>query len=434
MSNNHKLIRLSEHHREQDVSAYLSKVCPRIHFKTNTEPPFCIVCTGSEDTERKLSSEYYVGTDWLKENEVAVYVEPKLNVEDSQVDILQMLVESMSNPDTSMYLHDMFEVKPDKPFITLPHNQDFITPLLMLHFLNVVKTIVRKGLKKSYYSVNENLYCKVKGKVLVAQTIKNNLVKNKQLHTQCQYSEFGINGVENRLLKKALIFTQRYLDTLIVKEKKDNSFQVFLSNTFNYITPAFQAVSPEVELDEVKHCKFNPFFKEYKDGIELARLILKRYGYNINNVKKEEEVKVPPFWIDMTKLFELFVLAQLKKRYKNEVEFQFKAKYGYLDYLVLREREKMVVDAKYKPKWEGKYNPDDIRQLSGYARDVNVTDKLDIAVDQRSTIVPDCLIIYSNQKSKNSNLNELSDLKDDTIDEFVGFYRVGIRLPEVKTT
>ncbi len=431
MSNTHKLIRLSEHYREQDVSAYLGKVCPRIHFKTNTEPPFCIVCTGSEDTERKLSSEYYVGTDWLKENEVAVYVEPKLNVEDSQVDILQMLVESMSNPDTSMYLHDMFEVKPDKPFITLPHNQDFITPLLMLHFLNVVKTIVRKGLKKSYYSVNENLHCKVKGKVLVAQTIKHNLVKNKQLHTQCHYSEFGINGVENRLLKKALIFTQRYLDTLIGKEKKDNSFQVFLSNTFNYITPAFQAVSPEVELDEVKHCKFNPFFKEYKDGLELARLILKRYGYNINNVKKEEEVKVPPFWIDMTKLFELFVLAQLKKRYKNEVEFQVTVPSGVLDYLILKKGEKMVVDAKYKPRWEKRNIVEDIRQVSGYARDTKITDKLGIEQENRGKEVPDCLIIYSKQLNGHKDLSVLNSLKEDALAEYVGFFRIGVALPEI---
>ncbi|PQJ08920.1 hypothetical protein CJD36_021895 [Flavipsychrobacter stenotrophus] len=435
MSDTFVLIPLFEHHDHNnghDASKHLPNGCLPIKFKERNKEPYCIDCKEA-DSKRKLHSAYFVGTDWLIEKEVAVYVEPKLNKDEVQIDILKMLLDSISNPDTGNYVHEIFEVKPDKPFITLPHHQDFITPLLMLHFLNVVKTIVRKGLKKSYYTVTENLYSKIKGKVLVSETIKKNLVKNKKLYTQCQYSEFGVNGTENRVLKKVLGFVQRYLDNYKVDTNSKGPFQTFLLNAYNYISPAFQNVSDKVELNDVRHHKFNPFFKEYKEGIELAQLILKRYGYNLNNIKKEEEVKVPPFWIDMTKLFELFVLAQLKMKYGNEVLYQFKAKYGWVDYLILRDNMKMVVDAKYKPQWVDSYESDDIRQVSGYARDVNVADKLGIKVEDRSKVVPNCLIIYSDQKKGHLDFSIVGDNEFEEIEEFVGFYKIGVKLPEVKT-
>ena len=67
----------------------------------------------------------------------------------------------------------------------IDQEQDLLTPLLVVQFLRIVKEIVRKGLKKSYYKVAQNLYGKVKGKILVAQTIKQNVLKNKALNTVC---------------------------------------------------------------------------------------------------------------------------------------------------------------------------------------------------------------------------------------------------------
>lgn len=434
MSDELKLITLTEHHDKDkgcDVSSILTYVLPPIRFKNREGEPHCIVCDGDEATERRIYSSYFVGCDWLEENSSAVYVQSKLNSGERQIDVLKMVVTSMSNPDTALYLSDMFEVKPDKPYIPLPSKDDFVTPLIMLQFLNVVKAIVRKGLKKSYYTIHENLHNKVKGKVLVSQTIKHNLFRGDLLSTYCQYSEFGVDSFENRLLKKALLFAQRYLSSLTAVTAKGDTLTSYLANIYNFINPAFQMVRDDVKLDEVKHAKFNPFYKEYKEGINLARIILKRFGYNINNVRPQDRTSVPPYWIDMTKLFEVYVLAQLKKRYQSEVEFQFECNAGILDYIVVKDKEQMIVDAKYKPRWEYAKLIEDIRQVSAYARDTNVTDKFGIPEQERNRIVPDCLIIYSSQENGVNEISELPSLTTNNISGFVGLFRLGVKLPEI---
>ena len=176
----------------------------------------------------------------------------------------------------------------------------------MIQFLNQVKDIVKKGIKKSYYKVEKNLYAKVKGKVLVSQTIKQNHVKNKNLNTYCQYEQFGVDGLENRLIKKTLTFIRRYLSTY-----KSLGSEVYFQETFNFIQPAFEEVSEEVQLHNIKHFKFKPFYKNYEKAIELAKLILQRFSYNLNSIQDQETILTPPYWIDMSKLFELYVLEKL---------------------------------------------------------------------------------------------------------------------------
>lgn len=215
---------------------------------------------------------------------------------------------------------------------------------------------------KTTYKVHNNLNSKVKGKILLSKTLKNNIFNNKVTHTFCQYEEFGYNSLENRLLKKALLFVQRYLPIFKMKES-----QIYADEVFNYILPAFENVDDTVNLNDIKHTKTNVFYKEYEEGLRLARLRLKRFGYNITTIDKKDKVKKPPFWIDMSKLFELYVLGLLKHRFGKKIDFQAKGKYGYVDYLLKDNNFKFIIDAKYKPKYSEEYQAEDIRQLSGYA-------------------------------------------------------------------
>jgi 5-methylcytosine-specific restriction enzyme subunit McrC len=68
-------------------------------------------------------------------------------------------------------------------------------------------------------------------------------------------------------------------------------------------------------------------FQDYEKALELAKkkIILQRYGYNLNNVQNLDTILTPPFWIDMSKLFELYVLEKLKKPFPNEITNHFKA-------------------------------------------------------------------------------------------------------------
>src|SRR5690606_23444550 len=122
---------------------------------------------------------------------------------------------------------------------------------------------------------------------------------------------------------------------------------------------------------------------------------------------------------------ELYVLGLLKDRYGTKLEYQFTRQYNELDFLLNTENEKIVIDAKYKPKYVSSYDMNDIRQLSGYARIRKVYEHLGLNTNDQTSII-DCLIIYHDQEAS-SNLDE--QLKKEPISQFVGFYKHGIRLP-----
>jgi len=392
----------------------LPVIPPPILFLKKTDA----ICFQINNKDRKIQTNYYIGTDWLN-SELAIYVEPKLNNNsDHQTDYLLMLFSALKHSEISKYTDDLFEIKWDEKPIEITQQQDLLTPLLVVQFLRVVQEIVRKGLKKSYYRVEQNLYGRVKGKILVGQTIKQNLLKNKHLNTYCTFDEFGVNGLENRLLKKALVFVRRYLPAL-----KIPGSEKYIKGMFDYIMPAFDFVSEEVNLNDIKHSKTNAFYKEYAEGIRLAKLILKRFGYNISNTQ-QTTILTPPFWIDMSKLYELYVLGLLKDRFEKEVSYHFTTNYQELDYLINSKDYQMVVDAKYKIRYKEGYDKDDIRQISGYARMKSVYRSL--GKKENETI--DCLIIYPDQEGGHENLNEVN-LKESDIKEFVQFYKVSVKLP-----
>ena len=364
---------------------------------------------------------YFIGVDWIQTNHSALHVGPKINDSNKEVDFIKMLFSSLRHADVAKEINELFEVKWDLPTIEIEQKQDLLTPFLVVEFLSLIKTIVRKGLKKSYYKVEQNLHSKVKGKILVGKSIKLNLQQNKKLYTYCSYDEFGLNNKENRLLKKAITFVKRYLPHYPnFTNNKD------LQDTFNYINPAFHEVSDEIDLNEIKYSKTNAFYKEYEPAIHLAKQILKRFGYNISNTEKHI-IKTPPFWIDMSKLFELYALGLLKDRFQNQVKFQYKYFGNELDFLLKSVEYKMVIDAKYKMTYLNGSHDEDIRQVSGYAR----LRKIYEALGKEQGEVIDCLIIHPDQENGLENLANVN-LKATEIERYFDVYKIGIKLPYIK--
>lgn len=388
----------------------------------NDQP--CFTLRRAIDNQYQLETGYFIGLDWVTLNERAVYIVPKLNSvegESSEINYIKMLFAAMKHGDVSKEVNELFHIKWDEPSIMIEQKQDMLTPLLVMEFLGVVKQIVRKGLKQSYYKVERNLHSRLKGKVLISKTVKHNLMRNRVLETYCSYDEFGINNPENRLLKKALSFIKRYLPAYT-----ELTNESLLVDTFNYINPAFQGVSDNIEINEVIHLKSNAFFNEYDEALRLAKLILRRFGYNISNTSRDL-VATPPFWIDMSKLFELYVLGLLKDRFKNKVEYQFKTYGNELDYLLNSDDYQMVIDAKYKPKWKYYDDHENARQVSGYAR----LNKIHQFLEKEYPESIDCLIIYPDQKDGYTDLEDVN-LKELNTINYQGIWKVGVRLPTIK--
>jgi len=424
---------IKEHHGykkpksiEYDISVLSTVVPHKKLFKQKKSDGCCYEIT-RQGNLLNIEASYFVGCDWIIESQFPIYIEPKLNEDKTQVNYTRMLFDALEETENFDHLEYLFKIDFDKPPIKISQTQDLLSPLLIIQYLQLLKRIVQKGLKKSYYPVVSNLSSKVKGKILINTTIKDNHAKNKMLYTYCRYEEFGINTIENRILKKALLFSKKAIEGI-----KGINLQQF-QDLHHYIQPAFYSIDEEVEIEELKTVKPNSLFKEYEQALKLAKLILKRYGYSISSINPVE-IETPPFWIDMSKLFELYVFAKLKEVFplKGEVEYHVKVNRQEIDFIINSKDKnfKMVVDAKYKPRYkDGSISKEDIRQVSGYARMKSVYKEF--CMEDEHDQVIDCLIVYSNQKSKRRNF--VTDNFNFVPEKnYVKFYKIGIELPSLQ--
>lgn len=437
-------------------------------FKTERGRHYdCFSCKASEN-DVVLNSDYFVGLDWLTKDRY-IHVEPKINfsiadifkaasevdnedfseeeiekfdreakkeIEESEdsikeVNVIAMLMKIMSHSEVAKKTDKLLLIDWESTEIEIEQKQDLLTPFLVVKFLKLLQDITRKGLKKSYYKVHENLRNRVKGKILVGQQIKQNVFKNRFTSTVCEYQVFGEDSIENRFLKKVFLFCTQYVENNehYFKNKNDISWML------NYIRPAFEHIDDEVNLHEIKHLKHNSFFKEYKEAIKIGQQILKRFSYNITKTTAEK-ISTPPFWIDMPKMFELYVYAKFLENnshlsYKN-FNYQFATHGNSLDFLICTENTKIVVDTKYKLKYNYSQIHEDIRQVAGYSRLNKVRNKVGFKDDGGE--IP-CLIIYpANVNNLQVNTLEIDKLLTDSekINAYHKVYKLGVSLPLVK--
>lgn len=389
------------------------------------------------------TNSYFVGLDWIKEGELAVQVNPKMN-DGFEIDYVRMLNEALCDSDNYNHLEDLITIHFDKPSIRVNQQQDFLSIFLIIEYLNILQRIVRKGLKKSFYVVEENLNNKVKGRILIGRTIHQNLTRGRITDNVCRYQIYDIDSLENRILKKALYFCKKHLEvykhTLKITDQEQKTRYALditaLEQKIRYAKPCFDNVGDEVSVKIMKTFKGNPVFKEYYTAVKFAQLLLRRFSYDISVVGKHE-IDTPPFWIDMSKLFELYVFRHLRQIFtgKNEIQYHPKANGQVPDYL-LKPTEwpnPYVIDAKYKPRYKnsGDIDIDDARQVSGYARLSSIYKKF--GLDEDKALPIKCLIIYPDQdQEERFTFTRFEEPQFDIVSEYVRFYKLGIRLPTIR--
>ena len=389
-------------------------------FKTERgEPIYPFLLLVSEEAIT-LKAHYYIGVDWLVGEEY-VYIAPKMNCREAsvEIDFLKMLLEIYTADIEEKHTRDLVKIYWKEPQITIEQQKDFLTPFLVVQFLQLLKRITRKGLKKSYYTVEENLNSRIKGKIQLAKHLKQNVFKNKLTAHVCRYEEFGMDSLENRFLKKVLQFIISFKNT------HSNYFagnDESIRELITYCSSHFELISEELDVENLKKLTTNPFFKEYEEAIRIGKQILKRFSYNITETT-QQKVAIPPFWIDMPKLFELYVYKKLQEQFgsRGEVHYHFTGDYTELDFLLNTPEYKMVIDAKYKTVYEDSRVIDDIRQVSAYARLERVYKALKID-DNR---LVDCLIVYPSFE-QNTDLN-IANKKE--IHQYRNIYKLSVSVP-----
>ena len=330
-----------------------------------------------------------------------------------------MFLEVLNDPIVSNKVDKVYKIFFNEPLIEIDTNKDLATEFLILHFLKVVNEIVKKGLKKGYLRVEENLTSRIKGKISINKTIKYNLSKNRPDKTYCNHQIFTINCLENQILKTALMQCSRALYLF----KNENINKMYRQNL-----SAFELVdTKEVFNTDFFKIKHSPFFKEYKVALNLAKLIFKRFGFSLNS--KEIKNKIFPYYINMPELFERYVEVKLREKYnvlidgnRNQKSYSWQMRPDFL--LPLK---KIIIDAKYKFWYEKESDSDfkdDYKQLSLYGRDKKIRKELNVDDNE----VVDLVFIYpSEDGDEKINL----DLKK-ADENFCRIYKYSLNIPLIE--
>lgn len=415
---NYNVIQINEH--DVVTQEYLEKV-KSLKFEDiqgyMKEPKYL----GINYFKGNLSASYYIGASWLIEKELAVVVTPKMG----NIDFVQMFLTALELEERYQkdYFSKCYGICLDKPPIVTTTQLNQLTPMLVLHYISLLYRLAQRGLKKNYVTQEENLKSKVKGRIMMGRHLQKNVFVQRADRIFCQFQEYTDDTPENRLLKRALLFADRFINSSMRQNLSDNNIPHRLSR----LKAQFSHISDDIEPYQIQHLSTNKLYKDYRDAIRVAKMLLRRFDYSIANVDNDNH-STPPFWIDMSRLYEMWVWSKLEGKCINKILFQEPGFYGrQVADFVIRE-ESLILDAKYKPKYQNNsVDIDDIRELSGNARDERLLPNLP------EDYLPRCIILYPGDYSELKPEGEKLFCEQGTkIPNYRNFYKISVPLPTQK--
>ena len=368
-------------------------------------------------------SSYYIGLSEINGQHIQVL--PKLE----NLDFMSLFSFALLYQPSSEYFSSCYDINWENEIFASTELYNILTPLLVMQYLNILDKLVGKGLKRDYITIEENLHSKIRGKLRHIANWRKNEIKKKEDYFFCQYQVFSANIPVNRLLKKALDISILLLGNVRSRSRNMTGL-AFLSSKMKLIE-AFKNIDSNVRLESIRNYKFDKLNMYYSEAIKLAKCIIRHQDNALTDGSGKK--KVPLFWIDMSRLYEVYVLGILQTHYPNNILFQVKGSYGtQCDYLHIGEG--IVLDAKYKL-WYSSYNGRrshvdsmiaDIREISAYARDERF---LNLMNNNVST--PKCVIIHPDEETTNLGAVLSDSVKNNKVEGYRDFYRLSIDLPRL---
>jgi 5-methylcytosine-specific restriction enzyme subunit McrC len=369
---------------------------------------------------------FKIGAEWVDENEPLI-VTAKRGMEN--IDFLGMFMTCFSSNLALDSFSEIYKIDIEKPPINAPALCGIVSPLIVVHFLSIVNRI--KSLKRGYVHHCENLK-KVKGHIKFLKNERVNIATKRFDRIFCEYDDYSTDIPENKLLKKALLFSEALINGMSKQHRLYPKIKFMISKTLT----KFDGVTDDVDIKSVGQIRSHKLFSEYAEAIRLAKIILKRFDYSINKASSSED-KVIPFTLDMSLLYEHYVYGLLSEAYQDKITYQFKGKTGYPDFLFKSRKYKAILDTKYIPKYQKQSLDNDVvRQLSGYSRDIPILKHLGYDDVNESSPLPSvpCVIVYPEEGTEMNNPflnNDLSELCSKPIAKLSRFYKLSIPVPTI---
>lgn len=368
---------------------------------------------------------FKIGAEWIDDKE-ALVVTAKRGMEN--IDFLSMFMTCFSSNLAIESFAEIYSINAEQPSIETHSLKGVVSPLIVLHYLGVVSRI--KTLKKGYIHRSDNLK-KLKGRIDILTNERTNIALKRYDRIYCNYDEYSVDISENRLLKKALLFSKRVVDRIGEHHNSYNNIKQMLARSLSM----FENVNNDVDIKDIRQIKGHKLFRDYAEAIRLAKLVLCHFDYSINKIS-ETDNKIVPFVLDMSLLYEHYVYGLLYQAYNNRIVYQYPGKTGIPDFLYSSKRFKAILDTKYIPKYDlVALDTYVIRQLSGYGRDISILRRLgyDITESSSNPSVP-CVIIYPSGRGTIENpflTKDLNQLCMNNVRRLSQFYKIAIPIPRI---
>ena len=221
-------------------------------------------------------------------------------------------------------------------------------------YLNEVERLVKKGLIKKYRK-NQSNQNALKGKLLFAQNIQQNLVHKERFY--CEHQVYDKNHLLNQILFKGLLTLKTFVNDSL-KDKLNRLLLEFLDfENINIQTKHFN----KIIIDRKNH--------DYQKAIDIAKIIILNYSPSLNYGSDN----LLTLLFDMNTLWEEYIFRILQKHKTDEIEVSFQNSDKFWenkrirpDIVLKTKAETFVIDTKWKIIKANNPSDDDLKQMFVY--------------------------------------------------------------------
>ena len=221
-------------------------------------------------------------------------------------------------------------------------------------YLNEVERLVKKGLIKKYRK-NQSNQKSLKGKLLFAQNIQQNLVHKE--HFYCKHQVYDKNHLLHQILFKGLLVLKTFVNDSFKDKLNRLLFEFQDFENINIQKKHFN----KIIIDRKNH--------DYQKAIDIAKIIILNYSPSLNYGSDN----LLTLLFDMNTLWEEYIFRILQKHKTDEIEVSFQNSDKFWENKRIRpdivlkiKDETFVIDTKWKIIEANNPSDDDLKQMFVY--------------------------------------------------------------------
>ena len=300
---------------------------------------------------------HFVGAVWLERPEqdspaqggIPLVVRPKIK----GIDAVQMFTEVMTHGAPAS-MNRLCGFLPEEPLIECDDPINDLSLFQVAVYLSELARFCQRQLRVDFLPVTENLQGRIKGRVLIRENLRRNIVHARPDRVVCRFETMTLDTPANRILKWALLLATRFM-----AQYGANIPEAL----WDWARSASAALAPVSEVPvgsrDFLGIHYGGLMQRYRKIHALARMIIRRLRADAEGTVQEIKGQTVPFWLDMNALFEGYVGVLLQRAGLADFKDQETRSFGDDESLRLTLRPdyitddgSIVVDAKYKGLFE----------------------------------------------------------------------------------